>query len=82
MEHALQKNALDYLLGKNDKLEYYTDMDNYQEGTQRIVDYWIDRWLASRLKYAPIYERIENFNQRIYLLESRYRKRINGNSSL
>ena len=60
---CLAKNTFDYLLGKDNKPEYYTDMDNYQEGTQRIIDYWINRWLASRLKYDPIYERIRNFNK-------------------
>lgn len=65
---CLAENTFEYLLGKDQKPKYYTDMLNYEEGTQKIVDYWSDRWLASRLKYAPIYDRIREFDKQAFLV--------------
>ena len=58
---CLAKNTIDYLLGKDEKPEYYTDIENYQDGTQKIIDYWSSRWLKSRLDFLPIYQRIRDF---------------------
>lgn len=65
---CLAKNTKDYLLGKSDAPEYYTDLTNYKEGTQKIIDYWRTRWLESRLNYEPIYERIKNFDKNLFLV--------------
>lgn len=59
----LAKNAREYLLGKADKPEYYTDIQHFEEGTQKVIDYWLSRWLNSRLNYEPIYQRIREFNK-------------------
>lgn len=67
---CLADNTADYLLGKADKPHYYTDVEDYQRGTQRIVDYWTRRWLASRLNYSPIYQRIKDFNKASFLVSS------------
>lgn len=60
---CLASNTLDYLLGKADAPKYYTDINQYQEGTRRIINYWRTRWLGSRLNYDPIYQRIREFNK-------------------
>ncbi len=60
---CLASNTLDYLLGKADAPKYYTDINQYQEGTKRIINYWRTRWLGSRLNYDPIYQRIREFNK-------------------
>lgn len=65
---CLAKNALDYLLGKDKKPDYYTDMERYQEGTNKVVDFWTDRWLRSRLNYEPIYQRIREFDKDAFLV--------------
>lgn len=65
---CLAKNTVDYLMGMSDKPEYYTDIENYQEGTQLIIDYWMTRWLKSRLNFEPIYQRISNFDKQSFLV--------------
>lgn len=65
---CLASNTLDYLLGKADAPEYYTDIEYYQEGTEKIINYWRERWLRSRLNYDPIFERIRSFNKETLLV--------------
>lgn len=65
---CLAKNTIDYLLGKAEKPEYYTNIGNYKEGTKRIIDFWSSRWLKSRLNFEPIYQRIRNFNKQEFLV--------------
>ncbi len=67
---CLASNTFDYLLGKASVPKYYTDMTDYIKGTQRIIDYWSTRWLASRLNYEPIYERIRDFDKDKLLVSS------------
>ena len=59
---CLAKNTKEYLLGYEDKPEYYTDVEKYEEETQKIIDFWRTRWLCSRLQYEPIFERIKEFS--------------------
>jgi hypothetical protein len=62
----LAKNAREYLLGKNSVPEYYFDnmsTDTISEKTTAITHYWSERWLGSRVKYKPIYERLRNFDK-------------------
>jgi hypothetical protein len=61
---CLAKNAQDYLLGRADVPEYYYEGtgDGVRRGTEAIVRYWQERWLASRIKYEPIYTRLQSFN--------------------
>ena len=65
---CLATNTLDYLMGKDTAPRYYTDVNHYQEGTAKIIDYWITRWLSSRLNYAPIYERIRRFDKEGFMV--------------
>ena len=65
---CLAENTFDYLLGKDQKPKYYTDMADYIQGTQKIIDYWSDRWLASRLNHTPIYDRIRQFDKQRFLV--------------
>lgn len=65
---CLAKNTIDYLMGKAERPEYYTDIANYQEGTQKIIDFWSTRWLKSRLNYLPIYQRIRDFDKTAFLV--------------
>ena len=65
---CLASNTSDYLLGKDDRPHYYTDMEQYEAGTQKIIDYWSERWLSSRLNYEPIYERIRAFDKNAFMV--------------
>ena len=65
---CLATNTLDYLMGKDTSPKYYTDVNHYQEGTQKIIDYWTTRWLSSRLNFAPIYERIRGFDKGSFMV--------------
>ena len=67
---CLAKNTTDYLLGKAETPEYYTDISRYNEGTQKIIDYWRNRWLKSRLDFEPIYQRIRVFNKAAFMVSS------------
>lgn len=67
---CLADNTFEYLLGTDTAPHYYTDMEDYKAGTQRIIDYWTSRWLVSRLHYAPIYERIRNFDKQGFLVSN------------
>ena len=50
--------------------KYYTDMTDYVAGTQKIVDFWRNRWLKSRLNYEPIYQRIRDFDKQGFLVSN------------
>lgn len=65
---CLADNTSDYLLGKADRPHYYTDIERYEEGTQRIISYWQQRWLTSRLNYEPIYQRIRDFDKQAFMV--------------
>lgn len=67
---CLAENTFDYLLGKDAKPRYYTDMSDYIAGTRKIVDFWRNRWLKSRLNYEPIYQRIRSFNKKGFLVSN------------
>lgn len=67
---CLAENTFDYLMGKDAEPRYYTDMSDYIAGTQKIVDFWRNRWLKSRLNYEPIYQRIRDFNKQGFLVSN------------
>lgn len=67
---CLAKNTFDYLLGKDATPNYYTDMADYVTGTQKVIDYWKDRWLTSRLHFEPIYQRIREFDKQSFLVSN------------
>lgn len=67
---ALAKNTSEYLMGYDSSLHYYTDFDKYEEGTQKIMDFWVNRWLASRINYEPVYSRLEEFKPESVLVSN------------
>lgn len=67
----LTTNARAYLLGEADNPEYYFEPSiDPLEGTERIVDYWRERWLLSRIQYGPALDRIKNFDPKTLLLSN------------
>lgn len=69
---CLAKNTIEYLLGYDNEPVYYTDMEDYKTGTQKIIDFWRERWLKSRLNFDPIYERIREFNKSSLLVSNEF----------
>ena len=67
---CLAENTFDYLMGKDSAPKYYTDMEDYREGTKKVIDYWRNRWLSSRLNYEPIYQRMRKFDKQEFLVSN------------
>ena len=62
-------NTTAYMLGFDEKPDFYTaDIDDYETGTQKIIRFWQERWLASRIKFEPIFERLNSFNKESILV--------------
>lgn len=62
----IARNAKEYLLGYDNVPEYYFEIPLTQrvvkEKTAMIINYWSDRWLKSRIRYQPIFERLRLFD--------------------
>lgn len=71
---CLAENTIDYLLGRDIEPRYYTDIEDYKNGTQKIIDYWSTRWLSSRLNYEPIYKRVRQFDKNNFLISNQIDK--------
>lgn len=67
---CLAENTFDYLLGRDKAPRYYTDISDYVVGTQKIINFWRNRWVKSRLLFLPIYDRIRNFDKKSFLVSS------------
>lgn len=67
---CLAENTFDYLMGKDPVPKYYTDVDDYVANTQKIIDFWRNRWLSSRLNYEPIYKRMREFDKLSFLVSN------------
>ncbi len=70
----LASNTLDYLLGKADTLQYYFDKNDSAGETQKIVEFWLNRWVMSRLNYQPIFERIRSFDKMQFLVSTELKR--------
>ena len=70
----LAKNTKRYLLGLDKEPEYYFDTCDYEEGTQKIIKYWQNRWVLSRLNYTPIFDRIEKFDKTAFLVSTELKR--------
>lgn len=67
---CLAKNTNDYLLGYDTEPEYYFDRDNVSGETQKIIDFWLNRWVLSRIEYEPIFVRIKEFDKKKFLVSN------------
>ncbi|HMN28998.1 MAG TPA: DUF4338 domain-containing protein, partial [Caldilineaceae bacterium] len=56
-------NGREFLAGETEQPIYYFDPTaDPKDGTQRIAEYWIERWLSARIAHSPALERIAAFN--------------------
>lgn len=60
---CLARNTKKYLLGHSVNPEFYFDDSEIgiRQGTEEIIRYWKERWLISRLRFKPLYERLNAF---------------------
>ena len=73
---SLISNIEDYFMGFDVEPKYVFSVNNYKEDTQKIIDFWKNRWLLSRINYEPAVERVKNFDKSSYLVS----KEIEGAS--
>jgi hypothetical protein len=62
---CIARNAREYLLGCEAVPEYWFGELTKQTAvnkTDAIIRYWVDRWLNSRVKYNPVFERLRTFD--------------------
>ena len=67
-------NTSMYMLGFDESPDYYTDIDNYSEGTEKIIKFWQERWLAHRIKYLPIFDRLKAFDKNSIIVSNEIRR--------
>lgn len=66
----LADNCQAVLTGQESKPKYYFRRTrNPANGTERIVDYWIERWLSSRINYLPALKAVNRFEGEEWLAE-------------
>lgn len=70
----LASNTIDYLLGRDETPQYYFDKNDCIGETQKIIDYWLNRWVMSRLNYQPIFERIRCFDKTQFLVSTELKR--------
>ena len=61
----LAKNTNEYLVGIDDEADYGFDLNNPEEvetNTQKLIDFWYDRWLLMRLSSVDIVNRLSKFD--------------------
>jgi hypothetical protein len=57
----LATNGAACLLGEETQPEYHFDtVRNLEQGTQRVIDYWVNRWLLNRLEYKPALDKVRS----------------------
>lgn len=57
---SLCENARNFLRGEGVPLpDYLTKSENYLDSTSRIIAYWRERWLSSRLNHTPTLDQLE-----------------------
>ncbi len=71
---SLAKNTKEYLLGLEDKANYGFDIEDYIVGTKKIISFWQQRWVLSRLRFTPIFDRIRAFDKTAFLVSSDIKK--------
>ncbi|MDR2266844.1 MAG: DUF4338 domain-containing protein [Christensenellaceae bacterium] len=90
---CLAGNTKDYLLGKDKVPRFYFETPLTEEvankKTNDIIKYWSERWLASRVRHEPIFERLRTFDKNKLRVSRRFSesnkwefKRLEENSVL
>ena len=57
---SLVENLPEYLLGLNEEPRYLMDLSLGSQGSGRIVDWWLDRWVANRIKSEEVIDDVRS----------------------
>jgi hypothetical protein len=67
----LATNCIDVLSSSDVEPKYYfRKTRNSDKGTQKVIDYWVDRWLASRINHLPALKAMQSFDANEWLEHS------------
>ena len=70
----LASNTINYLLGIDTVPNYYFNTNDYPRETQKIIDFWLNRWVKSRLNYSPVFERVRGFDKKQFMVSTELKK--------
>jgi len=63
-------NTSSYMLGIDQSPEFYFDTEDPAAGTRNIIRFWQHRWLAHRIEYLPIFDRLRSFDKTALLISN------------
>jgi hypothetical protein len=67
----LAANCLNVLSDSNVKPDYYFGKSKDSDAaTQRVVDFWMNRWLTSRINHLPALKSVQAFDTAVWLQDS------------
>jgi hypothetical protein len=69
----LAENTMDFLMNLSSEVKYPFDINNedsINQETERLVEFWFDRWLNKRITTIDINERLQAFNPESILLSN------------
>lgn len=73
----LASNTREYLLGTDTKAQYPFSVRSYAKETEKIINFWQERWLGSRIHYLPALEQVRSFNPSDILVSNDIKKDCN-----
>ena len=66
----LAANTKQILSNEASKPKYYFgSLRSHETGTQRVITFWMNRWLSSRINYSPALDAVESFSADDWLTE-------------
>jgi hypothetical protein len=68
----LAHNTERYLLGLDREPDYIMDLTDPYNGTVKVAEYWIERWLKSRLKHKDSVDRVLQFDPKSLAISQEY----------
>lgn len=67
-------NMSPYMLGVDQRPAFYFDTEDPAAGTGSIIRFWQRRWLAHRIEYLPIFDRLRSFDKTAFLVSNEFRQ--------
>lgn len=68
----LARNTERYLMGLDPEPDYVFPQDVPEAATQTIAEYWVERWLASRVEHPETLDRLDRFEPKHHAVSREY----------